>query len=89
MMRTSDLIGRAAYDRDGRPLGRIIDLLTKPTADGYVVHAALVTPGREGRLLGYSRPGFEGPWLIQRIVERLHRGTREIAWADLRLDAGS
>jgi sporulation protein YlmC with PRC-barrel domain len=88
-MRVSDLIGRQAYDRTGRPLGRITELLTTPTEQGYVVRAALVTPGHEGRLMGYSRPEFEGPWLIQRIVERLHRGTHEVAWEDIRLDPGA
>ncbi|TDP96458.1 PRC-barrel domain containing protein [Labedaea rhizosphaerae] len=88
-MRASDLIGRQAYDRGGRPLGRITELLTTPTDECYVVRAALVTPGHEGRLMGYSRPGFDGPWLIQRIVELLNRGTHEVAWEDIRLDPGA
>ena len=88
-MRASDLIGRVAYDRDGNPIGNITELLMRPSArgsEGYVVYAAMITPGHTGRLLGYSRPGIQGPWLIERIAKWLNGGTREVPWADIRLD---
>ena len=85
-MRASDILGRTAHDANGRPLGRIADLLTRTAPDGsQYVYAALVAPRHRGRLFGYERPGFEGPWLIARLAELLHRGTREIPWEDVRL----
>jgi hypothetical protein len=85
-MKASDYLGRTAHDADGRPLGRIADLITTTAPDGtHYIHAALVTPRHRGRLLGYERPGFHGPWLIERIANWLHRGTREIPWTDVHL----
>jgi sporulation protein YlmC with PRC-barrel domain len=85
-MRTSELLGRTAYDSDGQELGRIADLLAHRDADGvYYVHSVLVVPRRRGRLFGYERDGVQGPWLIERIAELLHRGAREIPWTEVRL----
>jgi sporulation protein YlmC with PRC-barrel domain len=86
-MRASELLGRTAYDTAGRPLGKIADLITTPAPDGtYEITAALVTPGHRGRLLGYERPGIQTPWLLNRLAILIHRGSREIPWAHLRLD---
>jgi GNAT superfamily N-acetyltransferase len=83
-MRASDLIGRTAYDRDGRPHGRIADLLARREPDGdFHIYAVLVTPRWRGRLFGYERPGIQGPWLLARLAGLLHRGTREVPWEDL------
>jgi GNAT superfamily N-acetyltransferase len=85
-VKASDLLGRHAYDADGRDLGVIADLLARPSGrDGARIYAVLVTPGHRGRLLGYERPGIQGPWLLERFADWLHRGTREIPWAQLRL----
>ncbi|GAB1510941.1 PRC-barrel domain-containing protein [Actinophytocola sp. KF-1] len=85
-MLASDLIGRTAHDADGRVLGRIADLLTRTAPDGtQYVHAALVAPRHRGRLFGYERDGFQGPWLIERLTAVLHAGTREIPWPDIHL----
>ncbi|HEX6871850.1 MAG TPA: PRC-barrel domain-containing protein [Micromonosporaceae bacterium] len=85
-MRISDLLGRRVYDRDGRPLGEIADLLTRPDQQGRPeVYAAVVAPRRRLRLLGYERTGTSGPWLVERIAGWWHQGTREVAWRDIRL----
>jgi hypothetical protein len=85
-MRASELLGRTAYAADGDVLGRVADLIARPDADGLPrIRAALVTPGRRGRLLGYERPGIQGPWVIERIAQWLHRGSRELPWADVSL----
>ncbi|MEV6909300.1 PRC-barrel domain containing protein [Amycolatopsis sp. NPDC051071] len=89
-MRASELLGRVAYDQEGHRLGKIADLLTEAGPDGtHQLVAALVTPGHRGRLLGYERPGINAPWLINRLAAVLHRGAREIPWADIRLDSPS
>jgi PRC-barrel domain len=86
-MRSSDLIGRRVRDRAGNDLGVIDDLLTRRDERGHtVVYAALVTPRRRARLLGYERPGIQGPWLLEWLSRRLHPGTREVAWRDIQLD---
>ena len=74
-MLASDLLGRTAHDRDGRPLGRIADLITGPD---LVIVAVLVTPRRRGRLFGYERPGLQHPRVLEYLVRLLHRGTREV-----------
>jgi hypothetical protein len=85
-MRASDLLGRIAYDRDGQPLGRIADLLTRPGADGvHQLHSVLIAPRHRGRLFGYEREGVQRPWVIDRIARLLHRGSHEVPWTDLRL----
>jgi hypothetical protein len=89
-MRASDLIGATAYDTHGRPHGRIADLLTTAGPDGTpYVYAALITPRYRGRLLGYERPDMRGPWIIERLVGLLHRGTREIPWTEIHLQPES
>jgi sporulation protein YlmC with PRC-barrel domain len=85
-LKASELLGRTAYAADGQVLGRVADLVTRPDAHGVPrLHAALVTPGHRGRLLGYERPGIQGPWVIEQIARWLHRGTRELPWTDVRL----
>jgi sporulation protein YlmC with PRC-barrel domain len=85
-MRASELLGRPVYAADGTEIGRIADLITERDGNGVPrVTAALVTPGRRGRLLGYERSGIQGPWLIERIAGWLHRDTREIPWPQVRL----
>ncbi|GGU77117.1 PRC-barrel domain-containing protein [Lentzea flava] len=83
-MLASDLLGRPVRDRDGKPLGRVADLLTEPDEHGRQrVVRVLVTPRRRGRLLGFERPGIQRPWLLERISSLLHRGTREVPWEDI------
>jgi hypothetical protein len=84
-MLASDLLGRTAHDHDGEPLGRITDLITRPDEAGNVhVTAVLVSRHRRARLLGYERPGLQHPWILEKVVHLLHRGTREIPVEDIR-----
>ncbi len=84
-MLASDYLGQTVHDADGTPLGRVADLITRPDAEGRPrVVAVLVTPRWRGRLLGYERPGVQGPWVIEQLARWLHRGTREIPWEDVR-----
>jgi hypothetical protein len=84
----SDLLGRTVTDRDGKHLGRIVDLLCEPHPDDGVpfITAALVVNGPWGRLLGYERTQVAGPWIIEVLARRILRRTQTtIPWADLRL----
>jgi GNAT superfamily N-acetyltransferase len=83
-MRASDYIGQTAYDQDGRPLGRVADLACHQTNAGQpVIDAVLVAPRHRGRMFGYERDAMAGPWLLEKFIEWLHRGTREFPIGDL------
>ena len=84
--RASDLLGRVAVDPDGRPLGRVVDLVAEEGADGPRITAAVVVRGPWGRLLGYERAEAGGPWLLEtaaRLV--LRREMTTVPWSALRL----
>jgi hypothetical protein len=84
-MRASDLLGRIVYHDGAEPAGRIVDLVAHADGSGGLyVDAAMVAPGRRGRLLGYERAALQRPWPIRRFAEWLHRGIREIGLSDLR-----
>ena len=79
-LRASDLIGRHVVDADGRPLGRVADLVVEDTT----VVAVIVTGGLWGRLLGYERESAHGPWLLETLARAVvRRDSRRIAWADV------
>ena len=87
-MRASELIGSTVRDLDGRPLGRVADLVTEDDAAGRpTVTEVVVSPRRTGRLLGYERPDAQGgPWLVDQIARLLYRGTRRFRWDEVRID---
>jgi sporulation protein YlmC with PRC-barrel domain len=85
-MRTSDLLGKAVYDGQGRQLGVVTDL--RCIQDGPLigsmqaprVSALIVSRRHTGSLLGYDRNSQRGPWLIRVIVRRLHRSAVLVPW---------
>ncbi|GLZ28453.1 hypothetical protein Lesp02_06430 [Lentzea sp. NBRC 105346] len=84
-MLASDYLGRTVRDADGQELGRVADLIAQVGEDGTPrMVAVLVTPRWRGRLLGYERPGVQGPWVFDKLAGWLHRGTREIPWDEVR-----
>ncbi|HEX7303842.1 PRC-barrel domain containing protein [Lentzea sp.] len=88
-MLAGDLLGRTVHDREGRPLGRVADLLTEVDENGrHRVVKVLVTPRWRGRLLGFERPGGRPPWVFDRFSRVLHRGTREVGWDEVDWSAG-
>jgi hypothetical protein len=77
-------------DRDGRPLGRVADLVMAEGPGGQPrIVEVVVSPRRTGRLLGYERPDAHAPWLIEVVARRLYGGTRRLPWDEVRIDTPS
>jgi hypothetical protein len=80
------LLGLPVLDPDGRQLGYLSDLRLAPTAnvDGMfprLVVDGLVVDGRHvGSMLGYDRRAEQGPWLLRRLVRRIHRDAGYLPW---------
>ena len=85
-MRSGDLIDQPAYDRSGTYLGKVVDVVLEPGADGLpTVARVLVNRGWHGRLLGYERREAHGPWLLERLARLLRRGNRPLDWSEVRI----
>jgi hypothetical protein len=83
-MRASDLIRQPAYDRAGRRLGTVVDLVAEPDPPGMSsVVAVMVNPHWHGRLLGYVRDEACGPWLLEHLAKLISRGMRTVAWNEV------
>jgi len=97
--RVGQLVGMDVRGPDGDRPGRVLDVRLAPkgsrTARRLEVTHLVVGRSRPGTLLGYDRGDFNGPWLVHRIVKRLHRhtgllpitGVTTIDWEDQHLDA--
>jgi hypothetical protein len=80
------LLGLPVLGPDGLQLGFLSDVRLAPTAgvDGVFPRLAvdgLVIDGRHvGSMLGYDRRAEQGPWLLRRIVRRIHRNAGYLPW---------
>jgi hypothetical protein len=81
------MIGRVAFDRSGRRLGRIADVIAESEPDGQLRVTGVIVSGHPwGRLLGYEREQDTGPKLIQLAARAImHRHVKTVAWGDLDL----
>lgn len=87
--RLSELLGATVSGPDDEPLGRVLDVRLEPdrTPKGPLrVVALIVGKGRPGTLLGYDRSEEQGPWLVNRVVRRMHRHTGQIPLKDAEID---
>jgi sporulation protein YlmC with PRC-barrel domain len=85
--RLNDLLQMRVQDLDGDGVGRVLDvrLERETTEPGQRIRARglVVGHGRPGSYLGYDRRPDMGPWLVSRIVRRLHRHSAYVALEDL------
>jgi sporulation protein YlmC with PRC-barrel domain len=81
--RLSDLTGAEVKDVEGLRLGRVLDVRLDGDPGVQAGHpervlevtGLVVGRGRPGGLLGYDRQEDQGPWLVNKVVRRLHRGS--------------
>ncbi|MBF4769896.1 hypothetical protein ISU10_19160 [Nocardioides agariphilus] len=74
--RLNDVLQLEARAPDGERLGRVLDVRLRAVrreplqllAEGLVIGR-----GRPGGYLGYDREPQQGPWLLNRLVRRIHR----------------
>jgi hypothetical protein len=87
--RLSTLLGAEVLDPAGAVIGHVNDVRLSPGPAVHGVRAELVIEGvivsdrHAGSLLGYDRRAEQGPWLVRRIVRRLHRNARYVRWSNL------
>jgi sporulation protein YlmC with PRC-barrel domain len=97
--RLGQLTGMDVHTPDGKRVGRVLDARFEPDGDGrQTLTSLIVGHGRPGSLLGYDRGRAhqQGPWLISKIVRRLHRhtglvdvGDVDILWGENRVEIAS
>src|SRR3954447_7063983 len=85
--RLNQLLQMPVQDQDGVSIGRVLDvrLEHEPGEPGGRIRVTglVVGRGRPGSYFGYDRRPDMGPWLVNRIVRRLHRGSGDAAVEDL------
>ena len=88
-MKASDLLGQDVINDRGERVGIVTDLrcIDDGRRNGRTHDLridGLVVSGRHtGSMLGYSRPGQRGPWLVRAVVRALHRRLTVIPWHDV------
>lgn len=91
-----DVLGARVIGPDEGELGRLLDMRLEPGAGGETnlrVTHLLVGRGRPGSYLGYDRSPQQGPWLLNKLIRRLHRHSgmvpvgevEQIDWQDRRI----
>jgi hypothetical protein len=94
-MRASELLGLPVTGRDGRRLGRVLDV--RLVQDGPLMGAyaamrldALVV-GRHSIAahLGYDRAKVGGPWLVSALVRAMTRGNGLLPWTEAEVVEGA
>jgi sporulation protein YlmC with PRC-barrel domain len=87
--RLGELLGMPVH-RDGRRVGKVIDVRLDGRRSEVENHAAVVAlvvgRGRPGARLGYDRHPEQGPRLISLLVHALHRHQGLVAVDDARID---
>jgi sporulation protein YlmC with PRC-barrel domain len=85
--RLNDILHLGVHATEGGPLGQVLDVrLTRVPAERMelVIQALVVGRGRPGSYLGYDRDRSQGPWLLNRLVRRLHRHSGLVPWSAVR-----
>ena len=74
--RLNDVLQLRARTPAGEELGQVLDVRLRTVRREprqLVAEGLIVGRGRPGGYLGYDRDGKQGPWLLNRLVRRIHR----------------
>jgi sporulation protein YlmC with PRC-barrel domain len=85
-MYLSDLLGVPVHARDGRQMGRVVDVRFR-RADGggrgdkhLELIALIVSPRTRLSFYGYERGRVNRPIVLAKLISWLHRGSQVIPW---------
>ena len=84
--RLNDVLQLEARTSVGESLGRVLDVRLRTVRREpleLVAEGLVVGRGRPGGYLGYDRDGKQGPWLLNRLVRRIHRHSGYVPMADV------
>jgi sporulation protein YlmC with PRC-barrel domain len=84
--RLNDILYLTVRSADGRELGQVLDVrLERRRSEPLqlVVQGLVVGRGRPGGFLGYDRDDKQGPWLLNRLVRRIHRHSGYLSWSEV------
>ena len=84
--RLNDVLQLKVRGSDGETLGRVLDVRLRTLRREpleLVAEGLVVGRGRPGGYLGYDRDGKQGPWLLNRLVRRIHRHSGYVPMADV------
>ena len=84
--RLNDLLHLQVRGPAGEPWGQVLDVRLRRLPSEHLqllVEGLVVGRGRPGSYLGYDRSGDQGPWLLNRIVRRIHRHSGYLPWSDV------
>jgi sporulation protein YlmC with PRC-barrel domain len=85
--RLNELLQMPVQGLDGARLGRVLDVRLEPETrdeeERIRATGLVVGRGRPGSYFGYDRRPDMGPWLVRKVVRRLHRHSAYAALDDL------
>jgi hypothetical protein len=84
--RLNDVMQLEARAPDGETLGHVLDVrlhTVRREPLQLVAQGLVVGRGRPGGYLGYDRDGKQGPWLLNRLVRRIHRHSGYVPMHDV------
>lgn len=84
--RLNDVLHLAVRGPAGEEWGQVLDVRLRRLPSEHlrlVVEGLVVGQGRPGSYLGYDRDDEQGPWLLNRLVRRIHRRSGYLPWSDV------
>jgi sporulation protein YlmC with PRC-barrel domain len=84
--RLNDVLQLQVRTTGGESLGQVLDVRLERRRQEpleLVAGGLVVGRGRPGGYLGYDRDGKQGPWLLNRLVRRIHRHSGYVPFADV------
>jgi sporulation protein YlmC with PRC-barrel domain len=84
--RLNDVLQLEVRGPSGESVGQVLDVrlhIVRREPLELVAEGLVVGRGRPGGYLGYDRDGKQGPWLLNRLVRRIHRHSGYVPMSDV------